>query len=143
MYYVNKATKKFNSIRKKNWSAPTIMAAFIIICMILIYGFETLGLAKKEKNLEYRSTAPEKLIKVLSHDLEDSKKTNRIGHLCDSTEKQFNKIKHLTEENKEKHLQNMMNILLDGAYKQFIYEYNNRNGELFNLQVDEFDFFDI
>ena len=61
MHYANQVASKFNRIRKKNWSAPTIMAAFIIVCMIIVYSFESLGLAKREKNLDYRSTAPERI----------------------------------------------------------------------------------
>ena len=52
MIYANRLIRKANQIRKQNWSAPSIMAAFIIVCMIIIYSFEKLGLAKKEKNLE-------------------------------------------------------------------------------------------
>ena len=52
--------KKANYIRKQNWSAPTTMSAFIIVCMIVIYSFESIGLLNKEKNLDYRLTTPEK-----------------------------------------------------------------------------------
>ena len=62
MKFTNAIIKKANHLRKKNWSAPTIMSVFIIICMIIIFSFETLGLANKEKNLDYRHTTPEKSI---------------------------------------------------------------------------------
>jgi hypothetical protein len=52
--------RKANQIRKQNWSAPTIMSAFIIVCMIVVYSFESVGLLNKEKNLDFRSTTPEK-----------------------------------------------------------------------------------
>lgn len=52
--------KKANQLRKKNWSAPTVMSAFIFVCMILVYSFETMGLLNKEKNLDFRLTTPEK-----------------------------------------------------------------------------------
>ena len=41
--------------KKKQWSAPATMAAVFIIGMVLIYSFETLGLAKRELNLERRN----------------------------------------------------------------------------------------
>lgn len=47
--------RKFNQLRKQNWSAPTIMSVFIIICMGCIFSLESLGLLNKEKNLNYRS----------------------------------------------------------------------------------------
>jgi len=52
--------RKANQFRKQNWSAPTIMSAFIIVCMIFVYSFETIGLLNKEKNLDWRITTPEK-----------------------------------------------------------------------------------
>ena len=52
--------RKANQFRKQNWSAPTIMGVFIIICMMVIFSFETLGLSQKHKNLDMRVTAPEK-----------------------------------------------------------------------------------
>ena len=56
---------KAKYIRKQNWSAPTIMSVFIIICMIIVFSFETMGLANKERNLEFRHTTPEKSIFLL------------------------------------------------------------------------------
>ena len=52
--------RKANQFRKQNWSAPSIMGVFIIICMCVIFGFEALGLAQRHKNLDMRVTAPEK-----------------------------------------------------------------------------------
>jgi hypothetical protein len=74
MYYATKFVKKVNHIRHQNWSAPAIMGAFIFICMIVIFSFESLGLTNKEKNLQYRITTPEKLIKIVSNDIERNKK---------------------------------------------------------------------
>jgi len=45
---------KNRNVRKSNWSAPTTMGVFILICMIIIFSFETIGLANKEINLEHR-----------------------------------------------------------------------------------------
>ena len=59
MMFSNKFVKKANQFRKQNWSAPTIMSAFIIVCMVFIYSFETIGLLNKEKNLDFRITTPE------------------------------------------------------------------------------------
>ncbi len=55
----SKVSIKLNQLRKKNWSAPTIMSVFILISMIIVFSFEAIGLAKKEKNLEFRMTTPE------------------------------------------------------------------------------------
>ena len=55
----SKLSIRLNQIRKKSWSAPTIMTVFILISMIVVFSFEAIGLAKKEKNLELRMTTPE------------------------------------------------------------------------------------
>lgn len=55
-------SKKINSVRRQNWSAPAIMSAFLLISMIIIFSFETLGLSNKDKNLEVRTFTPEKRI---------------------------------------------------------------------------------
>ena len=53
-------SRKANQFRKQNWSAPTIMSAFIIVCMVLVFSFESIGLLNKEKNLDFRISTPEK-----------------------------------------------------------------------------------
>jgi hypothetical protein len=60
MTFSKNFVRKANQFRKQNWSAPTIMSVFIIICMVVIYSFETVGLLNKEKNLDFRHTTPEK-----------------------------------------------------------------------------------
>jgi hypothetical protein len=119
MHYACKFGKEINRIRKKNWSAPTIMGAFILTCMIIIYSFEYLGLTNKEKNLNHRISNPENLIKVVSNTV----KINR--HLEEDTPIQnlgSTYFKFLTQKDKEKHLLDMKNILLEAAEYQFNYE---------------------
>ena len=57
--------RKANQIRKQKWSAPAVMGAFILICMLLVFGFETLGMLQKEKNLDYRIVTPERSNKFI------------------------------------------------------------------------------
>jgi hypothetical protein len=59
MFSTKKFIRKANQIRKQNWSAPAIMSAFIIVCMVFIYSFEAIGLLNKEKNLDFRIPTPE------------------------------------------------------------------------------------
>jgi len=44
---------KFNT---QQWTAPKKLTVFILICMITVLFFETLGLANKERNLEMRKS---------------------------------------------------------------------------------------
>jgi len=59
MMFSKSFLRKANQLRKQKWSAPTVMALFIFLCMMLVFGFETLGIAQKEKNLDYRIVTPE------------------------------------------------------------------------------------
>lgn len=59
MMFANNLIKKANQIRKQNWSAPTIMTAFIVLCMFIVYSFETIGILNKERNIDFRITSPE------------------------------------------------------------------------------------
>lgn len=143
MIHVQNLTKKANQIRKQNWSAPATMGAFIFLCMLIVFGFETLGLAKKEKNLEYRhNTTPEKIIKVVSKEILENKKNSseehknfhllNDGYECslqmnvtaiNETEKiLINKLKFVSEKTREDHIQYILKILVDGAFMQNKYE---------------------
>jgi len=54
MLFVNKCMGKVNQIRKQNWSAPAKMCVFIIICMFLVFSFESIGILRRETNLDRR-----------------------------------------------------------------------------------------
>jgi len=51
--------KLFEYFNKQRWSAHTIFGMFIFICMIIVFSFETIGLAQKEKNIDLRIMTPE------------------------------------------------------------------------------------
>lgn len=42
--------------RMNNLSAPGIITVFLLICLLVVYGMETLGLSNKEHNVEMRVT---------------------------------------------------------------------------------------
>ena len=54
MLYVNRVVDKSYLKLKQNWSAPTVMTVIICLMMLLIHGFETIGILNGSKNLEYR-----------------------------------------------------------------------------------------
>jgi len=62
MMFTKNLIRKANQLRKQNWSAPTIMTAFIILCMFMVYSFETIGILNKERNVDFRISSPEKSI---------------------------------------------------------------------------------
>jgi len=54
MLFAKKVNLKMNQIRKQNWSAPAIMTVFILICMFVVFSFETIGILRRESNLDHR-----------------------------------------------------------------------------------------
>lgn len=54
MLFVKKCSGKINQIRKQNWSAPAIMTVFILISMFLVFSFESIGILRRETNLDHR-----------------------------------------------------------------------------------------
>ncbi len=55
MLYVNKSIEKINKFRKQNWSAPAIMTVFILSSMFLVFSFESIGILRRETNLDHRT----------------------------------------------------------------------------------------
>jgi hypothetical protein len=139
MRLANDFMKKANKFRKQNWSAPTTMAVFIIICMIIIFSFETIGLAKKEKNLDYRHVTPEKIIKIVGEKKAQSGNSSineRYDFLLFKTRAVLNnQIKSIYMKNKEQHLEQMLKMMVNGARDQIIYE--NKDREILGLLLNE------
>ena len=46
---------KARKLAKQTWAGPGKFGVFIVICIIVIATFESLGLSNREKNLELRS----------------------------------------------------------------------------------------
>ena len=145
MKFTKAIIKKANHLRKKNWSAPTIMSVFIIICMMIIFSFETLGLANKEKNLDYRHTTPEKSkqllnigIKTVSEHISETGSSNYEISNEIITNKLIDKLKFLTERSKEETMEKMLKILNEGA------KYQNDYNSLLNIPLEENrEFYDL
>merc|ERR1711934_852052 len=114
--------RKANQIRKQNWSAPSVMSAFIIFCMFMVYSFETIGILNKDRNIDFRITTPETNIKT-------SNVINFSGEIISD------KLKNFSEKNREENLEKIRQIMLDGAMEQIqlescteIEESENENG---------------
>lgn len=124
--------RKFNQFRKQNWSAPTTMSVFIIICMIWIFSLESLGLLHKEKNLSYRVAGPEGTIKLLSEEMKISE--TKVCKDCDEeilikSEEELGEMAALSSQkvllqSREERILSMNNILLSAAGNQIYYEFN-------------------
>ncbi len=133
--FAKNSLKKLNRIPMKNWSAPAIISVFIIVCMIIVYSFESIGLLNKERNLDMRLTNPESLIKTTYKDLKIihadkfmDNQTNSINNLNiefnNQLRKDFvlNKINVHSKISKEIFIETINKILIDGALEQMRFE---------------------
>ena len=49
---------------KNDWSAPTLLTLLLLVSLFLIFSLENLGLMNSSKNVNYRLTSPEALVKI-------------------------------------------------------------------------------
>merc|ERR1712170_204723 len=88
----------FSNIRRKNiWSAPAVMSAFLFICLIVIYSWESIGLSNRERNID------------LSKERRVSKDISKANNI------------RVYSDVKEYKLQLMQQILIEGTHQQMLY----------------------
>jgi len=105
---------------KKTLAGPGKFGIFILLCIIIIFSFESLGLTNKEKNLEVR-IVNKKVIPIKVQE----KRVKKVPSLEKENSNALNKkIKIVTEMDITKKLIERENILLSGAIEQNIYENN-------------------
>ena len=101
----SKRAQSNNNHKKTSWSAPATMAAVFLIGMILIFSFESLGLAKRELNLERRSV-------IQIHNLQQN--LEKVDTVTNN-----NILKNKVEKSKEDKLDQINRILQESANEQF------------------------
>ena len=89
------------------------MFSFIIICMLVVLGFETIGLLQKEKNLDNRLIGPSIYTKI--------KAEQKAAVMDISEEVLFNKIEDVKIRSKEERNDQILQILANGALNQLNY----------------------
>ena len=55
MLFAKQFTNKVSNYRKQNWSAPSKMIIFIFLSMLVVFSFESMGLFRRERNLDSRT----------------------------------------------------------------------------------------
>ena len=122
--YIKIKARKF---AKQTWAGPGKFGVFIVICIIIIATFETLGLSNREKNLELRSiplVAVQLNLKTIEEGINAE---NQSGN--DNSVQVHEKIEESAKVNKE----NRENMMLSAAVDQYLYE-NTTDDE----KTDEF-----
>ena len=95
------------------------MGTFIIISMIVLFGFELLGFTQsKQKNLDLRVNPAEKAIKTIK--ITKIKKEEEPAVKL-SLEEMTSKLKYLALKSKEERNEDIINILKNGALSQVDY----------------------
>ena len=147
----NIVTKKAIEIKKNKCSAPFTLTVFILICMMIIFSLETIGILRKEKNLDYRIPTAE--ITIIQFDL-DNLKDDEI-----SLKKEFQDGVVLPPSETSESTYTIQSIILEAALRQLekeniVFEneelnFYNHNSEIINMGLerntndeDEIDLFD-
>jgi len=128
-YIKNKARK----IAKQTWAGPGKFGVFILLCIMIIATFESLGLSNREKNLEFRSV--QKIV-IPIHTIEKNIIEN--SESADTNSNSLNeKLKISTQIDMDKKLIEREKILLYGAMEQSIFENNISIQNFENFTTDE------
>jgi hypothetical protein len=101
--------------KKKDFSTPAILGALMLIGMLIIFTFESLGLSKRDFNLNNRRNGhkinvEDKIMKITQNKQIEGDKTNNFS------------VTSQLERSKEEKLKLMIDILVDGVYSQTQYE---------------------
>jgi len=110
--------KKALRLYKKTLAGPGKFGVFIILCILIIFSFESLGLSNKESNLEIR-TINKRVIPVINQ--ESKAKPAHSSNKSSSTlvTKKLKKFNDIDHKNK---ISEMEKILYKGAIDQQNYQ---------------------
>jgi hypothetical protein len=122
-YFKNKARK----LAKQTWAGPGKFGVFIVICIIIIATFESLGLSNREKNLELR-TVQNIVIPINNNQEKVTIEMNE--HISESFTEKLKLSAQLEFEKKNSEREN---ILLFGAMDQYLFEHENYVKHLDNM----------
>lgn len=138
--YFNKEylKSKAKRIAKTTWAGPGKFGVFIVLCIIVVATFESLGLSNRERNLEFRNLSNMVIAfegtdpsEISYADLNQSPKIKNL----DSQELNH-KIKIFTQKDIEDKNIERNKMLLSAAVDQYIYE-NNENENVRYLSQEE------
>jgi hypothetical protein len=127
-YFKNQARK----LAKQTWAGPGKFGVFILLCIMIVATFESLGLSNREKNLEFRSV--QKIV-IPIYSMEKN-----IAELSETPESNSNllneRIKISTQIDLDNKILGREKILLNGAMEQNIFE-NNQINDFKDLTTDQ------
>lgn len=116
-YFKNKARK----FAKQTWAGPGKFGVFIILCIIVVATFESLGLSNREKNLEMRSVN-NIVIPISEKVTVDSLDYSKNEAKAESLREKVKQSAHIDFQKKRLEREN---ILMFGAVDQYLFEHQN------------------
>ena len=127
---------KVRKLAKQTWAGPGKFGVFIVLCIIVVATFESLGLSNREKNLEMR-TVQNIVIPV------SDKITIEVEQANEANMELQEKLKISTSIDFQKKILERENILLYGAVEQYLFEHQTyiKNYEAITSQEDKTKFF--
>lgn len=128
-YLQTSFNRKIANSLKKKWSAPSIMSAFLIICMLFIYSCESLGLSSTSIHITAKTNLPQTKVTLMPEAMIPSINKGQAIKAIES--ESINTIIKITQERK---VLLMKQILLDGAYEQI--QYSDRKDSIENTLFD-------
>ena len=127
---------KVRKLAKQTWAGPGKFGVFIVLCIIVVATFESLGLSNREKNLEMR-TVQNIVIPVSDKIIIEVEQANEANMELQE------KLKISTSIDFQKKILERENILLYGAVEQYLFEHQTyiKNYEAITSQEDKTKFF--
>jgi hypothetical protein len=134
-YFKNKARK----LAKQTWAGPGKFGVFIVLCIIIVATFESLGLSNREKNLELRTVQSVVIPVNYNPDKVTVEVNNNNNELSGEAgvESFQEKLKISAQIDFEKKTLERENILLYGAVDQYLFEHKNYIENYENLSTTE------
>ena len=127
-YIKNKARK----LVKQTWAGPGKFGVFILLCIMIVATFESLGLSNREKNLEFRSVQKIVIpINTMEKNIEISESTESKSSILNE------RLKISTQIDLNNKILEREKILLNGAMEQNIFENNHVLNDFEDLTTDQ------
>jgi len=120
-------------LAKQTWAGPGKFGVFILLCIMIIATFESLGLSNREKNLEFRSV--QKIVIPINT---VEKNIIEVNDALEPDSISFNeKLRKSTQIDLNNKIIEREKILLNGAMEQNIYENQFSLSNFHKLSTDE------
>ena len=118
-YLKNKA-KQF---AKQTWAGPGKFGVFIILCIIVVATFESLGLSNREKNLEIRNVQNIVFpVTIINEKNKNEELVSIVNNEKPNSESLNEKLKMSAKKDFERKSAQRENLLIYAAMDQLIYE---------------------